>query len=119
MEARSIKRWHRLRSMLTTDIAEDLTMNKPDVATKDALAGICRANTPALASKNAMLVIFGRREAEGKALETELCEFGMDAVFVRVGPTCDNEVHRYIDQAVGCIGHIDDAAGTPVHQRRF
>lgn len=77
------------------------------------------ANTTALARKNAMLVIFGPREAEGKALETELCEFGMNAVFVRAGPTCDGEIHRYMDQAVDCIGHIDDAARTPVHQRRF
>ncbi|WP_429258063.1 hypothetical protein [Paraburkholderia sp. GAS334] len=75
-------------------------MNNPDVATRGALIDSFRTDTPTRTEKNATLVIFGRHEAEGKALEAELCEFGMDAVFVR-------------------IGNNADAAGAPVHQRRF
>jgi hypothetical protein len=105
--------------MLTADIAEDLRMNNPDVATKSALTDSFRTNTPACNYKNATLVIFGRHETEGKALEAELCEFGMDAVFVRVGFDCDDEVHGKINQAVGRIGNNAGAAGVPVHQRRF
>ncbi|WP_188131227.1 hypothetical protein [Paraburkholderia panacisoli] len=52
--------------MLTADIAGDLKMNKPDIATKDALARGFRANTRGVADKSPALVIFGRRERRAR-----------------------------------------------------
>jgi len=90
-------------------------MNKPVVLITGALTGIGRATAFAFADSGARLVISGRREAEGKALETELRERGADAVFIRADVRHDEEVASLVDQAVARFGRIDAAvnnAGT-------
>jgi NAD(P)-dependent dehydrogenase (short-subunit alcohol dehydrogenase family) len=61
------------------------------------------------------LVVSGRREAEGKALEKELQQLGTDAAFVRADVRHDDDVRNLIDQAITLFGRIDVAvnnAGT-------
>jgi NAD(P)-dependent dehydrogenase (short-subunit alcohol dehydrogenase family) len=77
-----------------------------------ALTGIGRATALAFADSGARLVVSGRREAEGKALEAELRGLGTDAVFVRADVRHDDDVRVLVDQAVARFGRIDVAAGT-------
>src|SRR5258708_19394398 len=65
---------HRLRSK---------TMDKPVVLITGALTGIGRATAIAFAKDGARLVVSGRRETEGKALEPELRPLGAEAAFIR------------------------------------
>ena len=55
-------------------------MNKPVVLITGALTGIGRATALAFAKDGARVVVSGRREAEGKALEAELHRAGAEAV---------------------------------------
>jgi len=90
-------------------------MDKPVVLITGALTGIGRATALAFADSGARLVISGRREAEGKALEAELRELGTDAVFIRADVRHDDEVRNLVDQTVGQFGRLDAAvnnAGT-------
>jgi NAD(P)-dependent dehydrogenase (short-subunit alcohol dehydrogenase family) len=61
------------------------------------------------------LVISGRREAEGKALETELRQLGVEAEFVIADVRHENDVSHLVDRAVARFGRLDIAvnnAGT-------
>ena len=90
-------------------------MSKPVVLITGALTGIGRATAFAFADSGAKLVISGRREAEGKALEAELRERGADAVFIQADVRRDEEVASLVDAAVSRFGRIDAAvnnAGT-------
>ncbi len=90
-------------------------MNKPAVVITGALTGIGRATALAFAKNGARLVISGRRETEGKALEQELQALGAETVFVQADVRRDDEVRRLIDQAVARFGRLDAAvnnAGT-------
>jgi len=90
-------------------------MNKPVVVITGALTGIGRATALAFAKNGARLVVSGRRETEGKALEQELQKLGAEAVFVQADVRSDEEVRRLIDQAVARFGRLDVAvnnAGT-------
>ncbi len=58
-------------------------MNKPVIIITGALTGIGRAAALAFAKQGAHVVVFGRREAEGKALESELQKQDAEALFVR------------------------------------
>ena len=90
-------------------------MDKPVVLITGALTGIGRATAFAFADSGARLVISGRREAEGNALEAELRERGADAVFIQADVRHDEEVASLVDQAVARFGRIDAAvnnAGT-------
>ena len=51
-------------------------MDRPVVLITGALTGIGRATALAFAQEGARLVVSGRRETEGKALETELRRVG-------------------------------------------
>src|SRR5260370_6880088 len=95
--------------MLTTYIAEELKMNKPVVLITGALTGIGRATALAFADSGASLVISGRREAEGKALEAELRELGTDAVFIRADVRRDDEARSLIHPAPPHLGPTDPA----------
>jgi len=58
-------------------------MDKPVVLITGALTGIGRATALAFAKDGARLVVSGRREAEGKALEAELRGLGAEAAFIQ------------------------------------
>jgi NAD(P)-dependent dehydrogenase (short-subunit alcohol dehydrogenase family) len=80
-----------------------------------ALSGIGRAAALAFAKDGARIVVSGRREAEGKALEAELCSLGAEAAFVRADVRHEDEVRSLVDQTVARFGRIDaavNAAGT-------
>jgi NAD(P)-dependent dehydrogenase (short-subunit alcohol dehydrogenase family) len=90
-------------------------MDKPVVLITGALTGIGRATALAFADSGARLVISGRREAEGKALEAELRALGTDAVFIRADVRHDDDVRNLVDQTVEHFGRLDAAvnnAGT-------
>jgi NAD(P)-dependent dehydrogenase (short-subunit alcohol dehydrogenase family) len=90
-------------------------MNNPVTVITGALTGIGRATALAFAKNGARLVISGRRETEGKALEVELQKLGAEAVFVQADVRRDEEVRRLIDHAVARFGRLDAAvnvAGT-------
>ena len=54
-------------------------MDRPVVLITGALTGIGRATSIAFAKEGARLVVSGRRETEGKALEAELRRLGAEA----------------------------------------
>ncbi len=90
-------------------------MNKPVILITGALTGIGRATAVAFARNGARLVVSGRRQAEGKALEAELRHLGAEAVFIQADVRHDDEVHSLVDQAVARFGRLDVAvnnAGT-------
>jgi NAD(P)-dependent dehydrogenase (short-subunit alcohol dehydrogenase family) len=90
-------------------------MNNPVIVITGALTGIGRATALAFAKTGARLVVSGRRETEGKALEVELQKLGAEAVFLQADVRHDEEVRRLIDQAVARFGRLDAAvnvAGT-------
>ena len=90
-------------------------MTHPVVLITGALTGIGRATALAFAKNGAHLVVSGRREAEGKALEAELRQLGSEALFVRADVRLDDDVRTLVDQVVAHFGRIDVAvnnAGT-------
>ena len=90
-------------------------MNKPVVLITGALTGIGRATALAFAKDGARLVVSGRRETEGKALEAELRGLGAEAAFIQADVRHDDEVRDLVDQTVARFGRIDAAvnnAGT-------
>lgn len=87
----------------------------PVVLVTGALTGIGRATAFAFAKTGARLVVSGRREAEGRALEAELAALGADAAFVAADVRSDREVAELVDATVARFGRIDIAvnnAGT-------
>src|SRR5882672_5706778 len=90
-------------------------MDRPVVLITGALTGIGRATAIAFAEDGARLVVSGRREAEGKALEAELRRLGAEASFIQADVRREDEVRRLVDQAVARFGRIDvavNSAGT-------
>jgi NAD(P)-dependent dehydrogenase (short-subunit alcohol dehydrogenase family) len=90
-------------------------MSKPVILITGALTGIGRATALAFAKNGARLVVSGRRQADGKALEVELQRLGAEAVFIQADVRHDDEVGGLIDQAVARFGRLDVAvnvAGT-------
>src|SRR3989441_2286922 len=87
-------------------------MSKPVVVMTGALTGIGRATAVAFAKEGARLVVSGRREAEGKALEAELHGLGAEAVFIKADVRHDDEVRHLVDQAVARFGRIDAAVNS-------
>ena len=90
-------------------------MNKPVVLITGALTGIGRAAALAFAKDGARLVVSGRREAEGKALEAELRRLGAEAAFIQADVRRDDEVSDLVDETVARFGRLDVAvnnAGT-------
>ena len=90
-------------------------MDKPVVLITGALTGIGRATALAFAADGARLVVSGRREAEGKALEAELRRLGADAAFIQADVRSDEEVGNLVDETVARFGRLDVAvnnAGT-------
>jgi len=90
-------------------------MSNPVVLITGALTGIGRATAAAFAKDGASIVVSGRREAEGKALEAELRSLGAEAALIRAHVRHDDDVRSLIDQPVPRFGRIDaaiNAAGT-------
>jgi NAD(P)-dependent dehydrogenase (short-subunit alcohol dehydrogenase family) len=90
-------------------------MSTPVVLITGALTGIGRATAVAFAKEGAKLIVSGRREAEGKALETELHGLGAEAEFVFADVRREGDVSHLVDRAVARFGRLDVAvnnAGT-------
>jgi NAD(P)-dependent dehydrogenase (short-subunit alcohol dehydrogenase family) len=90
-------------------------MSKPVILITGALTGIGRATALAFARNGARLVVSGRRQAEGKALEAELRQLGAEVAFIQADVRHDNEVRDLVDQTVARFGRLDAAvnnAGT-------
>jgi NAD(P)-dependent dehydrogenase (short-subunit alcohol dehydrogenase family) len=97
-------------------------MNKPAVLITGALTGIARATAIAFAKDGARLVVSGRRETEGTALEAELRRLGAEASFIQADVRREDEVRELVDQTVARFGRIDAAvnsAGTVIIHGRF
>lgn len=90
-------------------------MSTPVVLITGALTGIGRATAAAFAKERARLVVSGRDEVKGKALEAELRGLGAEAEFVIADVRHDKEVSNLVDRAVARFGRLDVAvnnAGT-------
>jgi NAD(P)-dependent dehydrogenase (short-subunit alcohol dehydrogenase family) len=90
-------------------------MSNPVVLITGALTGIGRATAIALAKEGAAVVVSGRREAEGKALENELRSLGAEAAFVLADVRHEDDVRNLVEQTVARFGRLDVAvnnAGT-------
>jgi NAD(P)-dependent dehydrogenase (short-subunit alcohol dehydrogenase family) len=89
-------------------------MNTPVVLITGALTGIGRAAALAFA-KSATVVVSGRRDVEGKALESELLSLGAKAAFILADVRHENDVRNLVEQTVARFGRLDVAvnnAGT-------
>jgi NAD(P)-dependent dehydrogenase (short-subunit alcohol dehydrogenase family) len=90
-------------------------MNKPVVLITGALSGIGRATAVVFAEKGASIVVCGRREAEGQALEEKLKGLGAEAAFVAADVRHEDDVRNLVDRTIARFGRIDaavNAAGT-------
>jgi len=66
----------------------------------------------AFAHEGARLVVSGRREAEGKALEAELQRLGVEAAFMVADVRHEDDVRRVVDRTVARFGSLDVAVNT-------
>ena len=90
-------------------------MDVPVILITGALTGIGRATAFAFAKEGATIVVSGRREAEGRALEAELRNLGVEAAFIPADVRHEDEVRNLIEQTVARFGRLDVAvnnAGT-------
>src|ERR1700728_1843181 len=90
-------------------------MSKQVVLITGALTGIGRATAVAFAAAGANVVVAGRREEDGKQLERELRELGVDAQFVKADVRHEPEIQSLVDETVKRFGGLDVAvnnAGT-------
>jgi NAD(P)-dependent dehydrogenase (short-subunit alcohol dehydrogenase family) len=90
-------------------------MDTPVVLITGALTGIGRATALAFAREGATVVVSGRREAEGKALESELHSLGAEAAFVLADVRHEDDVRSLVEQTAERFGRLDVAvnnAGT-------
>jgi NAD(P)-dependent dehydrogenase (short-subunit alcohol dehydrogenase family) len=90
-------------------------MSKQVVLITGALTGIGRATAVAFAAAGANLVVAGRRQEEGKKLEKELRELGVEAQFVKADVRHEPEIQALVDETVKRFGRLDVAvnnAGT-------
>jgi NAD(P)-dependent dehydrogenase (short-subunit alcohol dehydrogenase family) len=79
------------------------------------LTGIGRAAAFAFAKEGASVVVSGRKEAEGKALEAKLTGLGVKTAFIRADVRQEDEVRNLVDKTVARFGRLDIAvnnAGT-------
>src|SRR5580692_2004797 len=90
-------------------------MSTPVILITGALTGIGRATAIAFAKEGARLVVSGRKEAEGKALEAELRGLGAKAEFVIADVRHEKDISNLVDRAIARFGQLDVAinnAGT-------
>jgi NAD(P)-dependent dehydrogenase (short-subunit alcohol dehydrogenase family) len=80
-----------------------------------ALTGIGRATALAFAKERATVVVSGRREAEGTALENDLRNLGAEAAFILADVRDEDHVCNLVEETIGRFGRLDVAvnnAGT-------
>jgi NAD(P)-dependent dehydrogenase (short-subunit alcohol dehydrogenase family) len=90
-------------------------MGAPVILITGALTGIGRATALAFTKEGATVVISGRHEAEGRALEAELRGLGTQAAFIQADVRHEDNVRDLVDQTVARFGRLDVAinnAGT-------
>lgn len=87
-------------------------VSNPVVLITGALTGIGRATAVAFAEEGAHVIVSGRRQAEGEALEAELRSLGVKAEFILADVRREQDVRRLVDQAVAHFGRIDVAINT-------
>jgi NAD(P)-dependent dehydrogenase (short-subunit alcohol dehydrogenase family) len=90
-------------------------MGAPVILITGALTGIGRATALAFAKEGATVVVSGRREAEGKALDVKLRSLGTEAAFILADVRHEDDVGNLVEQTVGHFGRLDVAvnnAGT-------
>ena len=90
-------------------------MTAPVILITGALTGIGRATALAFAKEGASVVVSGRRQTEGEALETELRGLGAEAAFIAADIRHEDDVRRLVDQTIARFGRLDVAvnnAGT-------
>src|SRR5258706_5785551 len=90
-------------------------MNGPSVLTTGAFSGVGLATPLGFARDAPRIVVAGRREVEGKAVEAELRGLGAEAAFIPADVRRDAEVANLVDQTVARFGRLDVAvnnAGT-------
>ena len=91
------------------------TPQNPVVLITGALAGIGRATAIAFGQAGARVVVSGRRQEQGLALEAELRKLGAEAEFIQADVRQEDEVRSMVDQTVQRFGRLDVAvnnAGT-------
>ena len=94
-------------------------MTRPVVMITGALTGIGRTTAVAFATDGAAVVVSGRREAEGAALQAELRRLGADALFIRADVRVEDDVRALVDGTLARFGRLDVAVnnagveGTP------
>jgi NAD(P)-dependent dehydrogenase (short-subunit alcohol dehydrogenase family) len=93
-------------------IARNRNMSNPVVLITGALTGIGRATAVAFAKDGACVIASGRREVEGKALETELRGLGAEAAFICADVRHEEDVRNLVDQVAARFGRIDAAVNT-------
>jgi NAD(P)-dependent dehydrogenase (short-subunit alcohol dehydrogenase family) len=89
--------------------------NNQVVLITGALTGIGRATAFAFAKEGASLVVSGRRDEAGQALEAELRALGVAAAYIKADVRQEADVKALVDQTVARFGRIDVAvnnAGT-------
>jgi NAD(P)-dependent dehydrogenase (short-subunit alcohol dehydrogenase family) len=90
-------------------------MTTPVILITGALTGIGRATALAFAKEGATVVVSGRRDAEGKALEVKLRSFGTEGAFILADVRHEDDVRNLVEQTVALFGRLDVAvnnAGT-------
>jgi NAD(P)-dependent dehydrogenase (short-subunit alcohol dehydrogenase family) len=90
-------------------------MNTPVVLITGGLTGSGRAAAVAFATKDAKVVVAGRRDEAGEALVKELRAFGSQAEFINADVRKEDDVRALIDKTVALFGRLDVAvnnAGT-------
>jgi NAD(P)-dependent dehydrogenase (short-subunit alcohol dehydrogenase family) len=94
-------------------------MLSPVVLITGALTGIGRATAIAFAKEGATVIVSGRREAAGKALEAELRGLGTESAFIAADVRHEDDIRRLVDDTVARFGRLDVAVnnagseGTP------
>lgn len=84
-------------------------MSKHVVLITGALTGIGRAAAVAFAKQGAKVVVAGRRDEAGMALEKELRSFGAEAAFIKADVRKEEEVRALVDKTVARFGRLDVA----------
>jgi NAD(P)-dependent dehydrogenase (short-subunit alcohol dehydrogenase family) len=90
-------------------------MSSPVVLITGALTGIGRATAISFARSGNRVIVSGRRENAGQAVESELRSLGAEAEFVQADVRHEEDVRGLVDRTVARFGRLDVAvnnAGT-------